>query len=206
MAEQVDLAAAKRAAADLQPGDFVQEYLLGRYPFIFSSSGDSFATFRYEIARALQVHASDLGLVGSAQLGFSLNPDHLLRDFRGESDLDVVVVSSVLFDIAWQDLLAHSSSVSGLEEDERRLFRKTQENFFHGYLRPDRIPTKAQLSKDWFPKLAGPFRSPIAKRHPVKAWLFKSWWHVEAFYKEGLSRIQPTLKRMLPSGGGPSDH
>jgi hypothetical protein len=197
MADPPEVAAAKRAAATSTPESFVHEWLLSSNPFAFRGIVGSYAGFRAELSGLLSVHAAEMTVVGSAQLGFSLRPDQLLRRFRDESDLDVVVVSSEIFDAAWRDLLIRSTNIRTLEEDERKRLRRTQENFFAGYLRPDVLPTGTALVKDWFPRLAGPFRSPVAARHAIKAWLFKSWWHVERFYSDGLSRVQPEISRLL---------
>ena len=95
----------KRAAASSDPVVFVHEWLLSSDPFAFRSTVGGYARFRAELAHALGVHAAQLTLVGSGQLGFSLRPDRLLRSFRRDSDLDVVIVSSEVFDRAWEDLL-----------------------------------------------------------------------------------------------------
>lgn len=202
MADTPDVQTAKRAAATSKPEAFVHEWMLSSNPFAFRNAKGSYAEFRAELSQILGIHAGEMTMVGSGQLGFSLKPDQLLRRFREESDLDVVIVSSELFDAAWRDLLTHSTSVRSLDEADRRRFRRTQENFFAGYLRPDLLPSGAALAKEWFPKLAGRFRSPVAARHPVKAWLFKSWWHMERFYSDGLARVQPELSRLLGVQGG----
>src|SRR5438094_734671 len=122
MADSPEVQAAKAAAAASTPGTFVHEWLLSSNPFAFRGTG-GYAAFRAELSRFLGVHAAEMTLVGSGQLGFSLRPDQLLRPFRADSDLDMVVVSSEIFDAAWKDLLTLSGSIRTLDEDERRRFR-----------------------------------------------------------------------------------
>lgn len=191
------VAVAKQAVAFGSITRFIHEWLFSSDPYAYRQSKGGFSAFRTELATLLDIHAAEMIMVGSAQLGFSLNPKKLLRSFIDESDLDVVVVSSELFDAAWKDLLERSAGIQQLEAEDRRRFKKTQENFFRGYLRPDLLPTGCGLVKDWFPRLAGPFRCPVAARHPVKAWLFKSWWHAEHFYRDGITKVQPELARLL---------
>ena len=188
---------ARSASGRMTPRDFIDTWLFGSPPYAFALYRDDYGMFRRELAEKLRVHPSDLALVGSARLGFSMNPSKLLAPFSEASDLDVVVVSSLIFDEAWCNLLTLERSAQSGDAEEKRLFRKTRENFFDGYLRPDRVPVASWLSKEWFPKLAGPYVSPTAKRHATSAWLFKSWWHAEQFYSNNIASIQRDIKKLL---------
>lgn len=185
----------KKAAASDDCSTFVHQYILSTSPFAFRNSSRDYSAFRLEISQLLGVHSADICLVGSGQLGFSLNPNHLLREFRTESDLDLVVVSSEIFDTTWRQLVSAQGSFT--EESERRRLTKTQESFFKGFLRHDKLPLSTPLARDWFPKLAGPFNTEVAKRHEVKAFLFKSWWHVVGHYSIGVAQVQPKLREIL---------
>src|SRR6266436_3510183 len=90
-------------------------------------------------------------LVGSGRLGFSLNPEHLLRSFGQASDLDVVIVSSDVFDDTWTELIEKASEIALAGDDDRRRFKRTKENFFRGYLRPDHLPLTIGFASEWFP-------------------------------------------------------
>jgi hypothetical protein len=93
-----EILVAKNAAAHSSPIEFVHRWLLSSHPFAFRAVDGSYPEFKAELATRLQVHAAEMTIVGSAQLGFSLNPSQLLRRFRRESDIDVVIVSSAVFD------------------------------------------------------------------------------------------------------------
>ncbi|MBK8235896.1 MAG: hypothetical protein IPK74_10090 [Deltaproteobacteria bacterium] len=188
---------AKSSAATVSPREFFLEWMMSTAPFAFRSANESYANFKSELSTLLEVHSADLLLVGSGQLGFSLNPTQLLRDFRPGSDLDVAVISPILFEAAWLNLLEIRDQVRMLDAGERHRFKKTRENFFDGYLRPDMLPTECALKTAWFPRLAGPFRTPLATKHQVTAWLFRSWWHVEAFYCDAITRVQPQIRKLL---------
>src|SRR5436853_276233 len=111
---------AKLAAAHSVPSDFVHHWLFSSDPYAFRGAEGAYSEFRGEISTLLDVHAAEITLVGSAQLGFSLRPNQLFRAFRDESDLDVVVASSELFDGAWRDLLEQSTTLRQLEADDRK--------------------------------------------------------------------------------------
>ena len=185
------------AAATSTPVSFVDNNLLAGEAYVFGWNPEPYAAFRREMANKLAIGEDQVKLVGSAKLGFSLNNEHLLRRFRCGSDLDLVVVVSELFDSTALELRARARELELAGEDERRRLRKSRENMFNGYLRPDQLPLSASLMRAWFPRLAGPFESEPARSHPVKAWLFKSWDHVRLCYADHHERIQPTLRRLL---------
>ena len=68
------------------------------------------------LGNRLGVHPKDVSLVGSARLGKSLSPDNPGKPFDSESDLDLFIVSSKLFDELRQDFYRWSSDY----ENERK--------------------------------------------------------------------------------------
>src|SRR4051794_37356146 len=140
MAVPLEVLETMRSVATMEPAAFVNDILLGTAPYAFRARPSDYDEFRVEVGARLSVDSAEIELVGSARLGFSLNPDHLLRAFEPSSDLDLVIVSSEVFDAAWQEMLINASSIALANEDEKRRLRKTRENFFNGYLRPDHVP------------------------------------------------------------------
>lgn len=189
-----------RAATD-DSTQFVRDVLFSDEPFAFAAQPTAYQEFRGEIGRLLGVSSSDIILVGSGQLGFSLNPVRLLQLFTPSSDLDLVVVSSTIFDATSLELLSRAKEIVLAGEDERKRLRKSRENIAFGYHRPDQLPLACGLAKNWFPKLAGRFENGVARIHPVKAWLFKSQEHAMLYYAGQLERIQSDLAKMLSLRG-----
>jgi hypothetical protein len=76
--------------ARTQAGDLrkhVNDHLLFSVPVLFQGHEDLYAAFRHELTTALGVSGRAIAIVGSAQLGFSLNPSHLGRPFGADSHL-----------------------------------------------------------------------------------------------------------------------
>jgi hypothetical protein len=186
-----------RAACTFKPPDFVDQYLFGAPPYAFRSSPAEYDQFRTELGIRLGVPAQDLILVGSGRLGFSLNPDHLAQPFLPSSDLDMVIVSSEIFDGTWTELVEKESDISLASEDERHRIKRTKDHFFKGYLRPDHLPLSIGLATEWFPKLASRFASAVANRHEVEGWLFKSAVHARVLYTRHLQGIQADIRQVV---------
>lgn len=186
------------AAATAQPEEFIRNHFFAMRPYAYRTQvSAAYDDFRNEISRLLAIQPADVCLIGSARTGFSLNKDHLLRPFSRKSDLDFILVSSAIFDDCWDELIRSKEAFDLVGTDERARFRKTRDNFFNGYLRADQLPLGSTLSREWFPLLSGPFGCPIARLHPVKAWLFKSWAHATGCYKDHVASIQTDLAKLL---------
>jgi hypothetical protein len=55
-----------------------------------------------DVSDFLKIHPSEVILVGSAKVGFSLAPDKRYRAFGDKSDLDIAIISHNLFDRRFQ--------------------------------------------------------------------------------------------------------
>ena len=186
-------------AATMPANAFVKEHVLSGQSTVCTAP--EYAALKAEIAEKLTITPDSLRLIGSAKLGFSLNADHLLKLFGSHSDLDFVVVNSNLFDAASLEMVERSEEISLEGEDQRKRMKRTKENIFQGFFRADQLPLSASLSKDWFPRLAGPFEHELARRHTVKAWLFKSAEHAQILYANHHAKQQPGVIQLLKSRG-----
>ncbi|HYN82095.1 MAG TPA: hypothetical protein VES88_11375 [Gemmatimonadaceae bacterium] len=189
-----------RQAAEMEAGTFVDTVLLSGVPHVFGDSRTEYDDVRSELGAKLEIAEADIHMIGSGRLGFSQNPDHLLRLFGRHSDLDFVAISSSLFDETALELVQRAQEIMMVGDDEKRKLKKTRDNLFYGLLRPDQLPVSCSLSQSWFPRLAGPFLHEVTRQYPVKAWLFKSHSHARHFYTAHQARIQPAIQQLLSSG------
>jgi hypothetical protein len=93
-----------RSIAERDPEWAVDEYVLNgsRVPFVFREDAQCYAGFLEDVSNRLNVAAACLTVVGSAAVGFCMSPTREYgREFRSESDIDLVVVDEALFDTAW---------------------------------------------------------------------------------------------------------
>jgi hypothetical protein len=190
-----------RAAAGMQPSDFVATHIMGGEPYVFRANASQYADLRAEVGLLLDTPPASVLLIGSAQVGFSLNADHLLSIFGPTSDLDLVVVNAAAFDGVAMELLTRAEDFALTGEDEKRRFRRSRDNTFYGLVRPDQLPVGCSLSREWFPRLAGPFRHPLARAHSVRAWLFRSLDHARLLYTNHHRRVQPAIVQILTQRG-----
>lgn len=63
-----------------------------------------YVRWRHLVATRLDVDPMGIQLVGSARLGYSINPHKDFKVFDNNSDLDIAVISPELFERAWEEL------------------------------------------------------------------------------------------------------
>ena len=85
----------------LKPDAFVMRKVLGATPIIFGST-EEYLDWKVRLSGIVGVDPFGIAIIGSACTGISLNPDKNYKQFDDSSDIDVAVVSSYHFDIAWR--------------------------------------------------------------------------------------------------------
>lgn len=104
---------------------------------------------KQRVAAKFSVHHTDVLVVGSAKLGFSIAPGKRWRPFRDTSDIDVAIVSRELFEEIWREisrLLTIDPLVDWRNKYKYALYH------LHGWIRPDMLPNSPALplADDWF--------------------------------------------------------
>jgi hypothetical protein len=79
----------------------VQKYIVHGTPYIFKDDEDKYFDLKREIASNFSEHYSNIYMVGSAKLGFSIAPQKCWQHFTTESDIDMVIISNKLFESFW---------------------------------------------------------------------------------------------------------
>lgn len=107
-----------QALENESPPHIVQEWVVDRTPAIFANQV-AHVKWKRSLAERLEVDGRAICIVGSASTGFSLNPNKDYRDFNPESDIDVAVVSSRHFDMAWHAIRALGSRYYSLTAPQK---------------------------------------------------------------------------------------
>jgi len=88
-----------KSVTDREKIGIVQQWLSEGIPYCFRECPLLYEAIRGWLAKAIEIQAKEITLIGSARIGYSLAPgDDYGRPFNNRSDLDFGVISSVLFD------------------------------------------------------------------------------------------------------------
>lgn len=118
-------------------------------PAIFLKCPAVYDSLRCWLADTLNVHYKQIGLVGSAQLGKSMDPDKIGTPFiPDESDLDLFIISESLFNELKRDFNQWSLDFRNKEFDtssrERRFWhinaKRSSNNIHRGFIDANTIP------------------------------------------------------------------
>lgn len=151
---------------------------------------------RYRVTKA----SVDIRVVGSAKIGFGLREkttksgDVLprFRPFRPESDIDLAIVSSSLFERLWDELSAHANAQPGMPWDSKKL----GDYMVCGWLRPDHFPRGVRLRRcdDWWDLFRELSSDSRFGRRAIRGALYYSLEHLRRYQIRGLAECRSFLE------------
>ena len=163
----------------LSDNHMVQKYITFGESYILHQ--EQYFELKYEISRHFELHPSQVIVVGSGKLGFSIVPYKRYREFGDQSDLDVAIVSDNLFDFLWEAVFDHYSG---------GIFWETELQFkhymFQGWLRPDHLPVTFPTKGEWFEYFRQLTVSQRFGPYKVSAGLYRSWHYLETYQQKAV--------------------
>jgi hypothetical protein len=192
-------------------------FLLEGTPYVFSSSPMKYVIFREQVAERFSVGSQDVCIVGSAKLGFSPSPVKFGKQFKEESDVDVVIISEDLFHQGSFELFrslnhvappVHVARAAKAERDksphvqvDAREWIKVKEglrNYTFNNFNPSLLPGDNPLRQEIFDKIsstAGLFLAlePQVFVSKIRCRLFRYWKAAEAYYANSLRQLKATM-------------
>jgi hypothetical protein len=135
----------------------VRTWMQDRHPAAFASCPYLWESARDWLARRSSVSPHEIGLAGSAQLGFSTNPKKAFAPFdKDSSDLDIFVVSPALFVrveseariFVARQLGASKTDYLAQAQTTDRTLQRGYVDLYHVPANHDRYPTIASLKND----------------------------------------------------------
>lgn len=179
--------------------DFCRRNILHGTPVVFGGNEDAYYMFRKRIADKFEINFHEVYITGSAKLGFS---PHKRKEFDFDSDIDVALISSSLYDRILDFIHEYQMELRGnrlaVSFDEISKYHKFLEYGAIGWMRPDLLPTSfrgTQLKTEWFEffKSISHGRSEVGN-YKVTAGAFKSYSHLERYTISGIRSLKTTLQ------------
>lgn len=165
----------------------VNSYILANSPICFGGKDNIVYELRKMLSNHFEVHLKNIEIVGSGKLGISLNPSpkRYGKKFNKDSDIDLVVVSNELFDIAWHELIRKEDKLFGEEEKISSCY----EDIPMGIISPNKLPIQMEFSKKWWGIFESLSSNTKFENRKIRGRLFKDWWFVEKYYSIQLANL-----------------
>jgi hypothetical protein len=173
-------------------------------PFVFGSRGDNWDDFRSEIADELSIQATDVRVVGSARLGFSLKPGTNLRKYDDASDVDLIVINANLFDYLWIALLEAVYPRHPATELVGGWLRQRRDEIYTGWISPLEIRVDRSIfgakaepvlsfNARWFRLLKRSSKFIIRRHEDVSGRLYRTMEHANLYHLNSLAALRRSL-------------
>lgn len=169
----------------------IDRYLLFGTPYVFENDEETFFALKADIADYLNIKQTQIYVVGSAKLGFSIAPGKLFKNFDDDSDIDIAIIDDVLYLERWRLLYKYYPKImrSPHSEEEDNIYDKFKDYFFRGWLRPDLFPMKyKQEWFDYFVKLNRIYKYRIA------AGIYRDFGFFSDYHSGNLKKLRNSLR------------
>jgi hypothetical protein len=193
----------KVALANSPLAAITQEHIFAGLPYVFRDEPASNGLLIGHVSDALCVLEQNVIVVGSAKIGFSLNPNSFPREFLDTSDIDVIVVSEELFDKVWMTLLEwqYPRRLVNLGGSEQKWAASRRKDIYWGWMVPDEISYQGlsfpdalrplrDIAVQWFNTFQTLSLYPEFAARTVSGRLYRTWDHALRYHTDGLRQIR----------------
>lgn len=186
----MDLEKLKEELSSKTVSEVVNKYILRDNPICFSGDEILISEIQKNLAEHFNVHIKNIEIVGSAKLGISLSNERLGKPYDKSPDIDLAIVSSELFDLAWLELMKLEFISYKLGTKDRNFLRECLVTISNGYISPDKLPPISSFSKNWWAIFSNLSNQEKYEYRKIRGRLFKDWWFAEKYYSIQLNRLK----------------
>ena len=133
-----------------------------------------------QVVAKFGIQIENVVVVGSAKLGFSIKPGRRYGLFSNSSDIDLALVSGVLFERVWKEIFDFESSGAYWPKKE-----EFANYLFRGWIRPDMLPSGKgfEFTNTWWAFFQQITASRQFGPYKIRGALYHAWHFFEAFQR-----------------------
>jgi hypothetical protein len=189
-----DLAEFKKALEGQSPDGFVEHTLFDRVPFIFNDDRAQYVLWKRTLANELGVDAACLTIVGTAALGWSLNPDKNLKAFDEESDVDVAVISPYHFTVSWRYLRTATTRRMSIDRRTRIAWDLHATNYVYwGTIATDKLLGILPFGEPWLKAISTMALMVPTKDRDIKFRIYNDFESLRSYQSRSVKKARETL-------------
>jgi hypothetical protein len=148
---------AVKADISAEPPDWcATKWVLEPVPFLFIKMGaDNLWRWKAGLAARLEVDPKNILVTGSAAVGVSLNPYKSFKSFDKSSDVDIAVISTYHFDVAWRTLRNLGTRLFDLTASQKNSVHDHMQRYIYwGTIATDRLLPMMPFGNEWIRSLS----------------------------------------------------
>lgn len=182
--------------------DVVRENVFGGIPYVFRDAPGDYEALRDHLSSTMSIQKDNIAVVGSGKVGFSLAPDTFGIPFGPHSDIDVLVVSEMLFDGIWLELLRlpRLQFAQLSRRDKQEIHEHRERQIYWGRIWPENLLRVSRSAKLWVDAFRSLSRNPHLAYFEIKGRLYRTWDHAQVYHEDGLAQLSFILRRGPESG------
>ncbi|TXN64070.1 hypothetical protein FV228_17210 [Methylobacterium sp. WL18] len=181
----------------LKPDVFVSRYIFDRCPAVFSDRHD-FIEWKSKLAEKLDVDAASVTLVGSAAIGVSLSPYKDFKLFDKNSDVDVAVVSSYHFNLAWRYLRNNYHNRFKVTSRQRTSWDEHVSKFIYwGTIAADKLLPLMPFAKEWSTASTDASSNPIIADRSVSFRIYSDYEALRSYQVTSVRSLRTSIATRL---------
>ena len=168
----------KADLGNLSSIQMIRKYILNGDCYVLND--DLHFRLKEQICEHFKVEFNNVILVGSGKLGFSIKAEKRFHSFGDDSDIDVAVVSSELFQKVWEEAYLYKKSGTYWPK-ANSFFRYLSE----GWIRPDKLPSSDFFSftDRWWDFFNAITASRRFGPYKIRAGLYQSMFFLQEYQK-----------------------
>ncbi len=190
MSLESDIKAFKKDLKGKAPLEMVRKHITYGPSRILTES--QYFDLKEVIADYYHLHPSQVMIVGSGKLGFSIvdkphKSKKRYRPFDDDSDLDIAIVSQELFDKIWKEVYLFNRKGSFWKNK-----KKFMSYLFEGWIRPDKLPPDEdfEIASKWWDFFQMLTNSGDFGPYQVRAGLYKDWEYLESYHIKAIEKCK----------------
>jgi hypothetical protein len=168
-----------------------QRWVIDRTPVLFDANQRGYVDWKSTLASAIEVDGRAITIIGSACVGFSLNPTKNFRNFNQESDIDVAVISAHHFDVAWRTIRNLGTSVHSLNTKQRASLDDHRKRLIYwGTFDTKHLLPKLPFGKHWFEAFQRITTVDPTKDRDVNARIYRDFESLSAYHANNMRSLR----------------
>lgn len=184
----------KKQILEVDHYDLFSELIFDRTPHIFGGDASTCRSWTAKLAHLLNVDATEVRMVGSAAVGFSLSPYKDFSEFSDASDVDIAVVSDYYFSEAWHFLRTIDLTLAQVTWPQRAAIKEHQTRFIYwGCIAADKILPLLPFAQRWMAARALVSGSTPTDGRDVNFRIYKDFRALRTYQMRGLAKLKGKL-------------